>query len=59
MLVFDFSLYADITTLLMGGTARAGLGAAMKGGQVTAENTTAVGPGDQGSPLLTFKILVS
>jgi hypothetical protein len=35
VLVFDFSLYSDITALLLGGSAREGFGAPMKGLQVT------------------------
>ena len=41
VLVFDFSLYSDITALLLGGSARDGFGAPMKGLQVTVENTSA------------------
>ena len=40
VLVLDFSLYSDITALLLGGSAREGFGAPMKGLQVTVENTT-------------------
>ena len=41
VLVVDFSLYSDVTALLLGGSAREGFGAPMKGLQVTVENTTA------------------
>ena len=40
VLVLDFSLYSDITALLLGGSAREGFGAPMKGLQVTVDNTT-------------------
>lgn len=40
VLVVDFSLYSDITALLLGGSARDGFGAPMKGLQVTVEHTT-------------------
>lgn len=40
VLVLDFSLYSDITALLLGGSAREGFGAPMKGLQVTVEHTT-------------------
>jgi hypothetical protein len=41
VLVVDFSLYSDITALMLGGSAREGFGAPMKGLQVTVEHTTA------------------
>uniref|UniRef100_A0A7S0T0Z3 AAA domain-containing protein n=1 Tax=Mantoniella antarctica TaxID=81844 RepID=A0A7S0T0Z3_9CHLO len=40
VLVVDFSLYSDISALLMGGTAREKFNSPMKGLQVTVENTT-------------------
>mmetsp|Transcript_176 Transcript_176/g.466 ORF Transcript_176/g.466 Transcript_176/m.466 type:complete len:418 (-) Transcript_176:767-2020(-) len=39
VLVIDFSLYSDISALLMGGSARESFGAPMKGLQVTMDNT--------------------
>ena len=40
VLVIDFSLYSDISALLLGGSARAGIGAAMKGLQTCVDATT-------------------